>query len=418
MKINNFNMTENWLVSFELCIEKKELEKFYGDAEKRNGNQVKNNKKQLEKSDQEQFQETIAALAIPEYMIQAYKEKQVYPVSKPFHVVIRQDLECIEVRTSFYTYPVLTEIDYNSLCVEREIRKCTESDIDQAVERYMDVHLYVHKVGREVRKGDLVNLAFDGTCEGRAFPFNHSSGMRYTVGKNDLFCGIDHVLLGMRAGEEKYVQLTMPENFQREAVAGKTVDLYLKVLEVFGCDRLECTEQYVKEHVSGCNTMAEFRELQRKAIQRSYDIAGEQKFRQKLRKALATAVACPIPESMVEKQLEEYAAVLNGMAAAEHKTLEQVLKEEGKTLKQFFTESRADAEEKVRISIVADFIARDRRMRVTEQELKAELERLAKQSRITVDQVLKNGDLERIREKILQDKVYAYVYQCACDKHF
>lgn len=262
--------------------------------------------------------------------------------------------------------------------------------------------------------GDIVEVSFTGTHNGERFPYDHSEKSRFTLGSGQLFAGLDELLEGHVAGDDLEPSLTMPEDFHRDDVAGMTLDLKVHLRGVWARDLLECTDEYVKEHIKGCETLAEFREKQRSEIQSRYDSESARHYRRNLDEALAAAVTCPIPGAMMDTAIARYVATLRSIAAQQGKTAEQVLQEEGKTMADFIEQVRPSAETQVRESIALDYIARAEKIEVTGEELAGYIQRYAESGKISVEEAQRRlGGVDALYERMLNDRAMKVVTDSA-----
>lgn len=345
--------------------------------------------------------EDAANAAAPALVNQFCLEHDFSPVTSPEISVVQSDMDCLRIACSFINYPHIEKLNYRGLSAEKPHRSCTDADIDDAIEHYMGQNLYVHEVDREARIGDIAEVSFTGTCEGKRFPFDYSNGARFELGSGQLFAGLDEALIGHSAGEDFNLSLTMPEDFHREVLRGRTVDLSVHLNSVSARDRLECTEEYVKEHIKNCETLADFREYHRNRLQANYDEAGERVFSKRLEQALASSVQCPIPETMIAVATRRYETQLDILAGSEGISIEKLLQREGKTLEQFHQQVRPFAEQQVRLSIALDFIARKEEIQIQQDEIDSYFRDLANVQGISVEMVRQReggdeGAIERL----------------------
>lgn len=348
--------------------------------------------------------------SVNECLNQVCIEHDLAPVSPPNIAVIKAELSGFAAIISFYTYPNLSELDYKSLKPEKYEKKCSEKDIDDAINQYMLNHRIVHEVNREARIGDIVDVDFTGTCKGESFPFDHSKNSRYTLGTDQLFAGLDKILEGHFGNENFEVSLTMPADFHREEIAGLTLDLKVHLNGVWERTLLECTDEYVKENIDGCNTVADFRERMRSAIQNQYDGKSKRLYSSAISEALADSVTCYIPEPMIQVCIQRMIDALSASASVEGLTAERALQNIGKTVSQYKEECRPVAEKQVKLSVALDFISRSENIIVSEDEIDTVIRNSARANQISFNDALNNlGGRDGVREELLSKKALELV---------
>lgn len=341
---------------------------------------------------------------------QVCREQDYCLLTKPEYTIKKADSTGLSATVKIVVYPKVSDLNYIGLKVQKPVKKVSEAEIDAAVRQYMDVHPWVLDVDRGAQMGDLVEVSFTGTCNGESFPYDHSDQSRFRMGSGILFAGLDEALVGHMAGEELDLTLTMPENFQRKTVRGKTLDLHVCLKRVCVRENKGCTDEYVKAHVKGAQTVKEFRELQRIRLQRTNDSQSAQAFDMNLQKALAALVTCPVPEFMVEVSEEEFVRGLTKMGMQKGQTLDQTLKARGQTLEQFKKQVHPIAVMRVKASIALDYIMEKEKLEVSKEEVDAKVESQVKKTGLPHDKALKMlGGEENVAEKLKQEKAYNFV---------
>ncbi|MCD8068132.1 MAG: trigger factor [Lachnospiraceae bacterium] len=347
---------------------------------------------------------------LAEVIEQVCQEHDYFRLSKPDVAVTEVSLSALRVSVSMVVYPKVNDFDYMGLEVKKPVKTVSEADIDEAVRLYMKGHPRTYKTEREAAMGDIVEVSFTGTCNGEGFDFDHSDKSRFRMGSGSLFAGLDDAVAGHKPGEELDVSLTMPENFHRKAVRGKTLDLHVCILSITAREVEECTDEFVKEKVKNADTVAEFRELQRIRLQKTNDTKSDRAFDRNFQKKLASLVTCHIPASMIEVSVDGFVRQLRQMAAQQGRSLQQVLAERGQTLLDFQKQVYPTAVLQVRVSIALDYVLRKEKLEVSEEAIDQKVQNFMKNSKLPYEKSLaRMGGKENVSEKLLQEKAYDFV---------
>lgn len=327
---------------------------------------------------------------------------------------VSADLERLCAVCKFIDYPRVSDFEYKGIRVEKPVRTCSEKDIDEAVAQYMNTHLDVHEVQRAARMGDIAEVNFTAKCGDLRFLLSHSKNHRFLMGSGQLFAGLDEALVGHDAGDALFLTLTMPEDFHREDIAGRTLDIEVELLGVWERTLLSCTDEYVREHINGCDTVADFRESLRKKIQERYDSDSRRVYAANLDKALAEKVTCPLPAEMVRVALGGFVDTLRQYAASEKTTPEALLARDGKSMEVFLDECRPHAERQVRLSLALDYVVRKEELTVSAEAVDAYIAKLAAANKYTPEQAERAaGGREKCAEELLSDAALKLVAQYA-----
>ncbi len=337
-------------------------------------------------------------------------EHEYYLLSGPEKDVEQADLTTLRAKVGIVPYPKANDFDYVGFEVVKPVKTVTEADIDEAMRRFMKGYPYVHEVDRAAEKGDTVEVSFTGTCNGEPFEFDHSDSSHFRMGANSLFYGLDDHLMGHVAGDDVEVTLTIPDDFHRKAIRGKTLDLKVHLKSVSVREIVECTDEFVQEKIAGANTVAEFREQQRDKLKRLNDSRTEKAFDRNLQKALASLVTCPVPEPMVSVSVDGFVRAMRSLAVQQGQTLNQYLQGRKQTLESFKKSVHPLALMQVKVSIALDYILSKENFEVSDEAVEEKIQSFMKNSRLPHDKALeKMGGRENIEEKVKQEMAYDFV---------
>ena len=325
-------------------------------------------------------------------------EKKIIPVSLPEVKIFELGTNGFSFTVCFGKYPEVESVKYRGLTAEKPVCRCKETDIDAEIDQFRSQHLAVDEVNREARMGDVVQLDFTGNHNGEKFPFDHASQFRLVLGTNVLFAGLDETLCGHGSGDKLDLTLTMPKDFHRAEIAGMTLQLHVHIQSVWERKMRELDDEFVKEFINGAETVAEYRELTRKKIQKRLDAQSEQLFNANLNAEIARNLPVQVPPSMVETVLSRYIDTLSAFAKQQGKTAEQFLAEEGKTLEDYRELARSAAKEEAAVSIAIDYVISAEHLTVASERLQRFYARYADGNKITVDEARR-----RVNESALID---------------
>ncbi len=422
MEIKKLEGKESWDVSFDATASKEEWQGYLKDAslelQKRKAVPgYRAGKAPLgvaKKHYGKTLIEAASAAARKEMFEKACMENGYAPVSDPIMLDLQADEDGFSVHCSFQDYPKLTQLNYRGLKPEKPLHTVTEAEIDQEIDKYMRNHLYVHEVPREARMNDIVQVNFNATHEGESFYYDHARDVRFIMGSGQLFTGLDEVLVGHVAGDDIDVTLTMPEDFHRENVRGWTLNIHVHLVGVWARDLLECTDEYVKEHIKDCETVADFREQQRAKKQDLSDRESERRYKDNLEKALAEAVTDPLPPAMLDTAIGRFVGTLGRYAAQSGGTAESLLAAEGKTMEDYINMCRVPAEQQVRMSVALDYIIQNEKLEVSQEALTERLQRYADIDKTSAQEAAdKRGGVEQIYSTMLNDMAMKIVADTA-----
>ncbi|MCW4353503.1 trigger factor [Hoyosella sp. YIM 151337] len=254
--------------------------------------------------------------------------------------------------------------DFDSIEVEVEKSEVTDADVEEQLEELRKRFGTLTPVERGIENGDFVTLDLSATVNGEEVDDATASGLSHEVGSGQLIEGLDEAILGLSAGEqtEFTTKLLAGDHAGEEALVSVTVGT-VKTRE------LPEVDDDFASLASEFDTVEELREdLRQKAEQSKKSQLGND-IRDKVIEALLDAVDIPVPENVVQSQVDEQ--LHNAVHALDHdeETLNRLLEAQGKTREEFDSDSREAAEKVIRTQLLLDAIADSTEVSVGQQEL-------------------------------------------------
>ena len=262
-------------------------------------------------------------------------------------------------------------------------------------------------VKRKAKKGDTAVIDFEGFDNGT--PFEGGKGENYDLklGSGAFVPGFEEQIIGMKAGEEKDLDITFPEDYHAD-LAGKAVVFHVKVNEVKESQAPAVDDEFAKD-VSEFETLEAFRaDLKEKVTQRRQQQA-QADFENAVMDQLVEDMECEIPDGMVEVQvdrlMDDYAMRLQGQGIS----MDDYMKMMGMSPEMLRTSARPAALKQVQTELALTAVADAEKLEVTEEELEAEFSRLAEQYGLKVEQVKAAVPAEDLKKDLRLKKASSLV---------
>ncbi len=355
------------------------------------------------------FYEDAVNAVYPDAYAEAVKEQGLDDVGYP-------QVELVDVGKEGLTFKALVSVRpevklgaYKGLTAEKEAAKVTEKDIDGELKPYIDRATRLVSVKRKAKKGDTAVIDFEGFDNGTAFEGGKGTNYELKLGSGTFVPGFEEQVTGMKAGEEKDLDITFPEDYHKD-LAGKAVVFHVKVNEVKEAQVPEVDDEFAKD-VSEFETLADFRkDLGEKLAQRREQQA-QSDFENQVMEQLVENMECDIPDGMVEvrldRLLEDYAVRLQSQGLS----LEQYQQMMGMDGAMMRASMKPAALRQVQLELVLGAVADAEKLEVSQEELDAEYARLAEQYGLEAEKVklaVPADDLKRdLRLKKANDFVLA-----------
>ena len=331
------------------------------------------------------FYEDAINEAYPAAYDEAVKEQGLDDVGYP-------KMEIVEVGKDGFTFKALVSVrpeaklgEYKGITAYKEEPKVTDQDIDGELKPYIDRATRLVSVQRKAKKGDTAVIDFEGFDNGT--PFEGGKGENYDLklGAGMFVPGFEEQVIGMKAGEEKDIDFTFPEDYHAE-LAGKAVIFHVKVNEVKESQAPEVDDEFAKD-VSEFETLADFRKdlgdklLERKKTQAQSD------FENAVIEQLVENMECEIPDGMVEVQtdrlMEDYAMRLQSQGMR----MEDYLGMMGMSVEMMRASAKPAALKQVQMELALTAVAKAENIQVSDEEFEAEIVKLGEQYNMPADQV-------------------------------
>ena len=316
---------------------------------------------------------------------EAVKEQNLDDVGYP-------KMEIVEVGKEGFTFKALVSVrpevklgEYKGLTAPKEEVEVTEKDIDEEMKPFVDRATRLVSVKRKAKKGDTAVIDFEGFDNGTPFEGGKGENYELKLGSGSFVPGFEEQVIGMKAGEEKDLDITFPEDYHAD-LAGKAVVFHVKVNEVKEPQTPELDDEFAKD-VSEFETLEAFRKDLGEKLAKRREAQVQNDFENAVMEQLVENMECEIPDGMVEVQLDklmdDYAMRLQGQGIS----LDDYMKMMGMTPEMMRASARPSALRQVQMELALTAVADAENLQVTAEEIEAEMNRLAEQYGLKLEQV-------------------------------
>ena len=248
---------------------------------------------------------------------------------------------------------------------------------------------------RAVQNGDTAVIDFEGFVDGVAFEGGKGENHPLEIGSHSFIDTFEDQLVGKNAGDEVDVNVTFPEQYQAAELAGKPALFKVKIHEVKAKELPELNDEFAQD-VSEFNTLEEYKEDLKKHLEvQKEDEAKRTKEDEAIQKIIDKSTM-EIPEAMIKTQCENMVNEFAQRLAQSGLSMEQYMQFSGLTLDKLEEQVRPEAETRIKSSLVLEQIAKDENIEVSEEEIDAEIEKMAKAYGMEADKLKEYmGDAEK-----------------------
>lgn len=328
-------------------------------------------------------------IVLPDAYAKAVEESGIEPVAQP-----EIDIDEIEKGKDLVftaTVVVKPEVqlgEYKGLEVTKIDTEVTEEEVNAEIEvlqkRYAEL---VVKEDEPAELGDTVVIDFEGFMDGEAFEGGKAENHSLELGSNSFIPGFEDQLVGAKAGEEKEVKVTFPEDYHEEKLAGKDAVFQVKVHEVKSLVLPELDDDFAIDVDDEVETFAELKEKIKKRLQESKEHAARHQVENEVIEQAAKNAEIDIPEEMIDTEIERMINELDQQFRAQGLNLDLYQQMSGQKLDDLKESMREDAEKRVRANLTIEAIAEAENVEVTEEEVNEELEKMSELYNLSVEQI-------------------------------
>ena len=342
------------------------------------------------------------SLAYPAAYQAALKATGLKPVAYPQLEVLDVSADGFTFKATVTVKPEVSIKDYKGLPVGKADVKVSAADIKAELKPYIDRASRLVSVDRKAKKGDTAVIDFEGFKDG--VPFQGGKGENYSLelGSGSFVPGFEEQVIGMKAGDEKDLNITFPENYTPE-LAGAAVVFKVKVHEVKEKQEPEVDDEFAKD-VSEFDTLEEFKKDLGEKLKTRRQEQADRDFETAVIDALIEKLECDVPQAMIDyradKMLEDYANRIQGQGIS----FENYLQMMGMTLDELRAQSKTAAERNVRSDLALEAVAAAEGIEATDADVDEEIAKLAEQYKLEADKVRELVSMEDLRTDLAMRK--------------
>ena len=343
------------------------------------------------------FYEEAANILIQDNYAKAMEESKEDIVSRPTIDVVQIESGKPFIFTAEVAVrPEVTLGKYKGVQVTKIDTTVTDEEVEAALEKEQQKNSRTVSVtDRPVQTGDTAVIDFEGFVDGVAFEGGKGENHPLEIGSHSFIEGFEDQLVGHNAGEEVEVNVTFPEKYQAAELAGKPAVFKVKINEIKTKELPELNDEFAQD-VSEFDTLAEYKEDLRKHLEVSKENDAKRAKEDEAIKKIIDKSTMEIPEAMIETQCENMINEFAQRIAQSGLSMEQYMQFSGMTIDGLKEQVRPEAETRIKSSLVLEQIAKEENIEVSDDEINAEVEKMAAQYGMEADKLKEYlGDAEK-----------------------
>ena len=357
----------------------------------------------------DQLQGEVMNKLITSSYFSAVREHNINPVVMPeFSDISFTKGETLSFTATVEVRPAIELATYDSIEVKEADVTPTEEEIDQTIQRLREMYAQLEVVeGRPVEKKDTVVVDFEGFREGQPIEGAKASDHMIPLGSGTLIPGFEDQLVGMNQGETREIQVTFPEDYTNEEIAGKEATFTVTLKEIKKQVLPELNDDFAKD-LGEHQSFDELRTRIKEDLEARKRSEQESAQREELLSKLVDAHSFDVPPGMVEQELRSM------MRQQTQRMARQGANAESLNEAAFREEQKELAERRIKGLLILDEISEREKLHINDQELSAGLASVARSAGQPVEAIKKyyestEGGMENLRASLLQEKTLRHL---------
>ena len=293
----------------------------------------------------------------------------------------------VKLKATCITKPEVEVKDYKGIEVEKVVNPVTDEDINKQLDALREKNVTVETVDdRAAENGDDVVIDFEGFKDDVAFEGGKAEDFTLSLGSGQFIPGFEDQIVGHNAGEDFDINVTFPDEYQVKELAGAPAVFKIKLKSISKKVMPELDDDMVKDSTE-FDTVDEYKADVKKKLEEANEKHADSEVEAKIFDKVIENMTAEIPQVMFDNRVNEMISELEQRLAPQGISLDLYMQYTGQTIDTVKKAYAEQAEKQVKLRLALEKIAKLENIEVTEDELKAEFDKLVEAYKLDVDQI-------------------------------
>lgn len=420
---------KNSEVELVVVLNKEDLLKYASEAEKGLAEQIqiggfrpgKAPKEMVRKHlGEKTIREEALSLAVQASLAKALSEQELEVIEQTDLKIKENKADRLIYEVKLLVFPEIKLGDYKNINVKKNTVSVTEAEVNSVLDDVVKSRTVLKEVERPAKLGDKVEVDFEVRDKGTLIDGGKSENHPVILGENKFIPGFEAEIVGMKAGEKREFSLKAPDDYFQKTIAGKELDFAVTVKRIEERIAPKLDDEFARS-LGKFSSKSELEENVKAGLTLEKETREKERVRLAILKEIADKTAVSLPMVLVEKRLDSMIQGFDNELHQKGMELGLYLAHIKKTQDDLRRDWHSKAEEQVKLGLVAQAVAKAERLRVSEEDVDAELQVLLQQYMLKGGpdggpggpEVLQNLDPEqtkhKIRDMLLNEKVFEFL---------
>ena len=343
---------------------------------------------------------------------QAVEQEKLDAVAWPSVEVVSVGKEGLTFKAVVTVRPEVKLGQYKDLTAEKPAVTVTDEDIEGELKPYINRATRMVTVDRPAGNGDTVVIDFEGFMDGKPFDGGKGENHSLELGSNSFIPGFEDQLVGAKAGDEKDVNVSFPEDYHAQELAGKPALFKVKVHEVKEKQLPALDDEFAKD-VSEFDTLDAFKKDLADKLTKRREEQAERTFQAAVMEQVMNNMEVDIPDAMVEFEADNMVNDMAQRIQSQGIPFDQYLSMMGMNMSMMHEQAKAAAMERVRRDLALGAVVDAEQIAISDEEVEEEYKRLAEEYHMELDKVKQAVEAENVRKELSVKKAEQLIYDSA-----
>lgn len=346
------------------------------------------------------------------YMEILNKETDIEPIDGPELSVKALNEKGIVIVANIPVMPEVKVKKYKGFTVKVDKKEITDEDVNNEIKKaQMQNARMIDVTDRAVKKGDIANIDFEGSIDGKVFDGGTAKGFDLEIGSKSFIDTFEDQLVGLNINDEKDVVVTFPENYHVKDLAGKPATFKVKVNSIKVKELPELNDEFASS-VSEFETFEAYKNNTKEMLIKMANDQAKIDKENKVIEEIVNSMEVEIPHTLIHQELDQIMQDLEYRLMYQGLKLEDYAKYMGTTVEQIKHDKHDEAEKSVKIRLALQYILKAENIEVKESEIEEKIAEIAQRVKKSVEEYKQNMTDERInyiKNDILMSKLLKFI---------
>ncbi len=330
---------------------------------------------------------------IPQFYPKAVESTGIEPVAEPdIDIIQLEEGKTFIFNAKVQVKPEVKLPDYSTIEVPKQSTRVTAKELNDKIEVLRNKFSRLEPVGnRAIKKGDFVQIDYQGFIKGKPFKDGSGSDYVFEVGSQHFLPGFEEKIIGAKKDDKLEISIVFPDDYEQKYLAGQEAKFNVTIKEVKAKKLPKLDDEFAKS-VSQFDSLAEFKKDLKDKLNKQKKEQAESATKEFVLNFISEKSEIDVPTKLLERQIDKMVNEFNRRLSIAGSSLDKYLKQSNISYLEFRETYRSAALETIRTELAIEAVAKAEKITVEDKEIEEEIAKLARQSKTNVEELKEKLD--------------------------